>query len=534
MNFFRKIFSEHLGGQSTQASGQTDKPQVRMTVSNNLSQNVSIMKEMVGNSPDLVIKEFLIADSSIRMAVVYTEGMVDKKIIDEHILEPLMSGTRRSAELAVELLGHPDPIGMLKETVLTVESVSEAADYETLLLAVLSGDSVIFMENTSRAIIASTGGGEYRGVEEPSAQSLIRGPREGFTESLKTNIAMIRRKIKDYRLWTESREIGSVTRTRVTVMYLKGVADDSVVAELRRRLDRIDINGILESGYIEEYIQDETWTPFPTITNSERPDSIASGLLEGRVAILVDGTPFVLMVPALFVQYFQSAEDYYHRWDISTLIRMIRYLCFFIALSGPSLYVAITTFHQEMIPTNLLISLVSQREGVPFPAFIEALMMEVTFEILREAGIRMPRAVGSAISIVGTLVIGQAAVEAGIVSAAMVIVVSITAMSSFVFPAYNMSISIRILRFPLMVLGGTFGLFGIIVGFIIIVLHLCTLKSFGVPYMSSFAPFHLSDQKDTLFRLPRWMMGARPYVISRNQNEMPINQEEPSIREEVS
>ncbi|MDR6884745.1 spore germination protein KA [Bacillus sp. 3255] len=515
MRFIKRLLSVHHGEKGKKAAPIKEIQQVRVTLTNDLQQNINKIKEIVGNSSDLVIKQFRIAEDSIRMAVVYTDGLTDKKVLDDAVLIPLMVGVRESTELTAKLRTHPDPISFLQESVLTVKSLSDADDFETLLLAILSGDSVILMDNMDRAMVASTRGWEHRSVEEPSAQSLIRGPREGFTESLKVNTAMIRRKIKDPRLWLESREIGSVTRTQVAFMYLEGIADDSVVAEVRQRLDRINIDGILESGYIEEYIQDATWSPFPTVINSERPDTIAAGLLEGRVAILVDGTPFVLMVPALFVQYFQSAEDYYHRWDISTLIRLIRYLCFFIALSGPSLYVAITTFHQEMIPTNLLISLVAQREGVPFPAFFEALMMEVTFEILREAGIRMPRAVGSAISIVGTLVIGQAAVEAGIVSAAMVIVVSITAMASFVSPYYNMSISIRMLRFPLMALGATFGLFGIIVGMIAIVLHLCGLKSFGVPYMSSLAPFHLPEQKDTLFRLPRWIMSPRTNAVNR-------------------
>ncbi|NQX69248.1 spore germination protein [Paenibacillus alba] len=516
MNFFKKLLSQRRWDSAeADVSGQQ---KVREPLTTNLQLNLNKIRGIIGNSGDLAIKQFRIGDGSIHMAVVYADGLADKKLLDSFVLDPLMTEIKHSAELSTKLLTHPDPMSLLKETVLTIEDLVDVTDFETLLLAVLSGDSVILMENSDRAMVAGTRGWEHRNVEEPSAQSLIRGPREGFTESLRINTAMIRRKIKDPRLWLESREIGRVTRTGVAVMYLKGIADDSVVEEIRQRLDRIEIDGILESGYIEEYIQDETWSPFPTLANTERPDVIAAGLLEGRVAILVDGTPFVLIAPALFVQYFQSAEDYYQRWDISTMIRMIRYLCFFIALSAPSLYVAITTFHQEMLPTNLLISLVAQREGVPFPAFLEALMMEVTFEILREAGVRMPRAVGSAISIVGTLVIGQAAVEAGIVSAAMVIVVSITAMASFVLPAYNMSISIRMLRFPLMALGASFGLFGIIIGLIAIVLHLCSIRSFGVPYMSSIAPFHLSEQKDTLFRLPRWVMTSRPYSVNRKRS----------------
>jgi spore germination protein KA len=237
--------------------------------------------------------------------------------------------------------------------------------------------------------------------------------------------------------------------------------------------------------------------------------------LEGRVAILMDGTPFVLLVPALFVQFYQSAEDYYQRADFATLIRILRYICFFVSLLAPSLYIAITTFHQELLPSPLLFSLAAQREGIPFPALVEALIMEVTFEILREAGVRLPKTVGQAVSIVGALVIGQAAVEAGLVSPAMVIIVSITAISNFVIPSFNMGISVRILRFFLMAFAATFGLFGVTVGLIAMVQHLCSLRSFGVPYMSPMAPFIKEDQKDTILRMPQWGLFTRPRFISQ-------------------
>ncbi|MED4797818.1 spore germination protein, partial [Priestia megaterium] len=268
------------------------------------------------------------------------------------------------------------------------------------------------------------------------SQTVVRGPRDSFTETLRTNTALIRRRIKSPKLWIESQQIGEFTKTDIALVYIDGIADEQVIQEVKERLSKIDIDGILESGYIEELIQDEDYTPFPTMHNTERPDSVAAGLLEGRIAILVDGTPFVLMVPALFIQFFQAAEDYYQRADISTLIRLMRYMAFFLALLTPSAYIALTTFHQEMLPFALLISIAAQREGVPFPAIIEAFIMEITFEILREAGVRLPRAVGSAISIVGALVLGEAAVQAGLVSPAMVIVVSITAISNFVSPVY--------------------------------------------------------------------------------------------------
>ena len=333
---------------------------------------------------------------------------------------------------------------------------------------------------------------------------------------MRTNTALIRRRIKDPNLWLETKQIGKKTQTDVAIMYLKGVANEKTVTEVQSRLNRIKIDAILESGYIEELVQDEAYTPFPTVFNTERPDTVASAILEGRIAIIVDGTPFVLIVPALLIHFFQSSEDYYQRADIGTLIRLLRYLAFFLALLTPSVFIAVTTYHQEMLPTALLISIAAQREGVPFPAIVEAVMMEITFEILREAGVRMPRAIGSAISIVGALVIGQSAVEAGIVTATMVIVVSLTAISSFVSPTFNMAIAVRILRFGFMILAATFGLFGIILGLIAMVLHLNSLRSFGIPYLSPNAPFILKDQKDNFIRLPHWFLFSRPRLISQN------------------
>jgi spore germination protein KA len=392
---------------------------------------------------------------------------------------------------------------------------------DALFNRMLSGGIIILLEGYTKGIWIDAVGWEDRNVSEPQSQTVVRGPMEGFTENLRTNTALVRKRIRDPRLWMETRQIGKVTHTNVAVMYIKGIADEGVIQQLRERLDRIDIDGIMEGGYIEEEIQDVTFTPFPTIYNSERPDSVAASLLEGRIAILVDGTPFVLLIPALFVQFFQSPEDYYQRADISTLLRMLRYLACFIALLAPALYIAISTFHQEMIPANLLISLAAQREGVPFPAFIEAMLMEVTYEILREAGVRIPKTVGQAVSIVGTLVIGQAAVDAGVVSAAMVIIVSITAISSYVIPENGLSIAVRIIRFALMVLAAAFGFLGILSGLMALMLHLTSLRSFGVSYMSPFGPYIQGDMKDTLFRLPWPWMTTRP---NTNQVQNTIRQ----------
>lgn len=511
INTIKKVFKHSTNNPNHINQGSKAKS----SLSINLQENIQKIREALGNSSDIAIREIRIGQKgNIRAAVFFTDGLADSKSINDFIMKSLMLDVRE-LELGQMISSEHNVIQLIKEQALTVGGIKDVFDIDTLLTAIVSGDTALLIDGSSQGVIIGMRGWEDRGVQEPTAQTVIRGPKEGFSETIRTNTALIRRKIKDPNLWLESRQIGRVTKTDVAIMYIKGIVHDKVLDEVRERLDRIEIDGILESGYIEELIQDETYTPFPTMYHTERPDVVAAGLLEGRVAILVDGTPYVLIVPALFGQFYQAAEDYYQRADIGTLLRILRYISLAIALLGPSLYIAITTFHQEMLPTQLVIGLAAQREGVPFPAFIEALMMEITFEILREAGIRMPRAVGQAVSIVGALVIGQAAVEAGIVSAAMVIVVAITAIASFVLPAFNMAISIRIIRFGLMALAASFGLFGITVGLIAIVLHLCSLRSFGVPYMSPFAPFIPEDQKDMMLRVPIWGMFSRPRLISQ-------------------
>jgi spore germination protein KA len=437
--------------------------------------------------------------------MLYIDGMVDVQIVNHSILEPLLQ-TRELPDFSAD----NEHLSYLQNDVLVASNVVLINEIKDVLDALLAGFAVVLLEGSDQGLKIAAAGWEDRAVGEPISQTVVRGPMEGFNENLRTNTGLIRKRIRDPHLWIEEREIGRVTNTRVAVVYLEHIVDQEVVNELRRRLDEIDIDAILESGYIEELVQDKTGTIFPTVYNSERPDTVCAALLEGRVAIIIDGTPFVLLVPALFVHFFQSPEDYYQRADISSLIRMIRYLAFFIALLAPSFYIAITTFHQEMLPTNLLISLAAQREGVPFPAFIEAILMELTYEILREAGIRIPKTVGQAVSIVGTLVIGQAAVDAGVVSAAMVIIVSITAISSYVIPENGLSISVRILRFVLMILAAAFGFYGILMVLLITVTHLCSLRSFGVSYMSPFAPYIGKDLKDTIFRVPWARMKTRP------------------------
>ncbi|MCJ8013731.1 spore germination protein [Paenibacillus sp. KQZ6P-2] len=475
--------------------------------------NIAKIVQELGNSDDLIIKKFRCLQTC-SAALIFIDGLVDSQLLHNSILESLL--VKEPADSSP----HQDLTEYLQQNILVAAHTGTFTTIKDLFSRLFAGNAILLIENESKGLWIDAAGWEQRSVTEPQSHSVVRGPMEGFTENIRTNTAMIRRRIRDPRLWIESKEIGTVTHTTVSFMYIKGLADEGVVEELRTRLDRINMDSVLEGGYIEEEIQDAIKTPFPTVYNSERPDTIAAGLLEGRIAIIVNGTPFVLLIPALFVQFFQSPDDYFERSLIGTLVRLLRYMAFFLALLAPSLYIAFTTFHQELLPTSLIISIAAQREAVPFPAFIEALLMELTYEILREASIRIPKTIGQAVSIVGTLVIGQAAVQAGAVSAAMVIVVSITAISSYVIPENGMSIAVRILRFLLMFLAASFGLLGIWLGLMAILIHLTTLKSFGVPYMSPFGPYIAPDIKDSIFRFPWTKMTTRPaYHATEEQLE---------------
>lgn len=490
-----------------------------------LQENIKIIKDTLGESSDIIIREIRIGkEGTIKAGIIYTDGLTDTPSLQNFILETLMLDIKE-IDLQKKLSPEHNIIRVLVDSAMTVGEIKDFTHFNVLFTSLLSGDTIILIDGYTQGLIVSNKQWVERGITEPTAQTVVRGPREGFSENLRVNTALVRRKVKDPNLWMESKTIGTRTKTSIAIMYINGLANDKVVKEVHLRLDRINIDGILESANIEEFIQDSAYSPFPTVYNTERPDVVAAALLEGRIAIFVDGTPFVLIAPVVFIQFFQSPEDYYMRAVIGSLTRFLRFLAFTIALLAPSLFIAITTYHHGMIPPALILSLAAQREGVPFPAYVEVVIMEVTFEILREAGIRMPRSIGSTVSIVGAFVIGTAAVEAGIISAMMVIVVSTTAISSFVMPSYDLGVAARILRFVFMALAASFGLFGITVGLIALLLHLCSLRSFGVPYMSPLGPFNLDGQKDTLIVVPIWKMFTRPRLIS--QQNM-IRQQDPA------
>lgn len=491
-----------------------------------LDANVHAIRIATGGSSDIIYRDLQLANGC-HAVVIATDGLIDPQQLQQFVIDSLTldnafeSITDTPSKLA-DLPLHE----LLRRSILKAGSIEEHSRLDTTLDSLLSGLAVLLIDGFDRAFTIDVKHFPDRAVTPSEAEVVVRGPRDSFTENIRTNTALIRRRIKHPDLRVEAHRVGRVSNTNLSLMYIRGIARHSIVDEVRSRLKRIDIDAVLESGYIEAMIQDDVLSPFPTVYHSERPDVISAELLEGKIAILVDGTPIVLVVPALFISFFHSAEDYYQRSDVATFVRLLRFIGVFFTLLGPSLYIALTTFHQEMLPTQLIVRLVAQREGIPFPAFVEAMLMEITFDILREAGVRMPKMFGATVSFVGTLIIGQSAVEAGIVSPAMLIVVAFTAISSFVIPETSMSLSLRLLRYPLMMLSAAFGLYGMMAGIIVLTLHLCSLRSFGVPYMSPFAPFVAQDIGDTLFRKPHWAIRTRPKQIAvepstRNATQMP-------------
>lgn len=478
-------------------------------LSSNLEQNLSDLKDIFENCADLVFREFQIGgNNSVGGALINIDGLANATLISENALKPMMQSCLQRGQ--AEKLDTGGVYNIVKERLLTLGNVAETALFNKLVDEVLKGTSALLLDGSSVALLIASKGWEDRVIEEPATEAVVRGPRDGFTENIGTNITLLRRRIKTPRLKIETMVIGRLTNTEVRVVYIKGIINDKVVEEVKLRLSKINTDAVLESGYIEEFIEDEPYSPFSQINVTERPDKVASGLLEGQVAIFIDNTPFVMLAPSTFPQFLNSSEDYYNRYPWASFVRLMRFITLNISLLLTAFYVAITTFHPEMIPTPLLLSIASSKEGLPLPTLVEALIMEGVFEIVREAGVRMPRAIGAAVSIVGALVIGEAGVTARIFSPAMVIVIAISAVSTLTIPSLQGSISIRLMKFPIIILAGTLGLFGIIITLLFILIHLNTLRSFGVPFLSPLAPSSLGDLKDSIIRFPRWAMNTRP------------------------
>lgn len=497
-----------LASSPQSTASQVDRIEEKLYIT--AQENLDYVKNLLHSPLDLTVRQFKIPGQECTCGIVCIEGLTEENMVNKQVLEQIFHDFSSQSSAGA----YPyDLVTFMVNELLSVVNIEKILTMTEAIDGVLAGNSALFIDGQPQALLIGSHGGEVRPIEEPKTEELVRGPRDGFTEKLQTNLALIRRRLKDPNLRLESFKMGRRSKMDLVIAYIEGVSNPSLVSEVRRRVQSIDMDDVLESGYVEQWIEDSFLSPFPQIQNTERPDKAVAELVQGKVVILLDGTPFVLIAPIVFINLIQSPEDYYERIPIGSLWRILRLIATMISVFLPGLVVALVEFHQGMIPTKLALSIAGTREGIPFPAIIELLLMEVTMELLREAGIRLPRPLGQTIGIVGGLVIGDAAVSAGIVSPIMVIVVALTAIASFAIPAYSISISFRLLRFSVIAAAAVFGFLGLILSFICIMIHMVNLRSFGIPYTTTIAPSLPGDYKDILIRAPIRMMKKRPQYL---------------------
>jgi spore germination protein len=465
-------------------------------ISHKLPDNLAGVQSIFCDAPDLIVREFVIKQTLSHAALIYLSGTSDSKTIFNHVLKPLLfeEGKGNSESDAMVSLGH----------------IRKTNTWSSIESAILNGECVLFVDQHAEAFIYDTPAFPKRSIEDTPIESSLTGAHIGFTETISDNVALIRKHINNRELRIREMTVGERGESKLSILYLADVANPEVLKELEKRIQSVNVDHIVNAGVLAEYIEDDPYSPFPQLLLTERPDVAAMEILQGRIVTVVDRSPNVIIGPATFESFFKTIDDYSSRWIVASFIRLLRYLGFFIAILLPAMYIAIISFHFEIIPLKLLLSVGASRERIPFPPYIEALIMEVTLEMLREAGIRLPAKIGQTVGIVGGIVIGQAAVEAGIVSNIMVIVVALTAVASFIIPNYNMSSAIRIIRFPMMIIASLFGFVGIIVGLMMLIAHFISLESLGTPYGSPIAPLRFQDWKDLFVRFPLWSIDKRP------------------------
>ncbi|QUH30491.1 spore germination protein [Vallitalea guaymasensis] len=476
-----------------------------------LTYNIDLFKKEFKDDDSIVYRLFQNEGSKKKFCLIYVKSMVNDEVMSDNIFKPIMSADIKRHENSTEFMDY------VVNKIVSINEVEKSSDFTTLVENLYIGKSILFIDGFAKGAILNTLDWSSRSINEPISETIIKGPREGFNEVIYTNISLIRRRIVSQHLKVKFREIGNITKTKVCICYIEEIAKDEIVKEVERRLDKIDIDGILDTGYIEEFITDEPISLFKTLFSTEKPDTVCGKLLEGRVAIICNGSPSVITTPFVFIEYFQVDEDYYQQYYFATFNRMLRYLAFFLTTSVPAIYIALTNYHQELIPTPLILSIFEARQGIPFPSFLEAFIMIIVFELIRESGIRISKYSGSAISIVGALVVGEAAVQARLVSQPMIIVIGITGIANFLLPKMaNSTIFIRII---FLFLASILGLYGYIFGVIFLSLHLFSIRSFGIPYMLNVDSMEDAiNMKDAYIRAPWWYMDMRGKLISKKRN----------------
>ncbi len=469
-----------------------------MALINDLFCDVDIFKSKYIKNKHLEKPTFCIA---------YSCGVADKAFIGENIIEPV-SSTRVFNDNA-------DTLTALKDNVLQIPDIEQTDKLLKVVGAICYGDTVLFTDGESQALILGTQSFTTRAISEPENERVISGPKEGFTESIITSMSMLRRRVRTNKLKIKCLELGERTKTMCSVCYMEDVVNKKILNELYKRLEKIKIDAVLDTNYIAELIGDAQHSPFRTTGITERPDTVIARILEGRIAVIVDGSPTVLTLPFLFVENFQSSEDYYMNFYYSSFSRMIRIFGFMLTLLVPGLFIAVEAYHHEMLPTQLLLNIATERQGSPLPANIEAFVMLIIFDILRETGVRMPSNIGQALSIVGALVIGQSAVEAKMVAAPMIIIVALTGITNLLVP--RLGGPVIILRYLFLLAASLLGFFGLVLAMSAAMIHILNLRSFGIPQLMAAGNLRFQEVKDSFFRAPWQSMRLRQKRLSSNR-----------------
>lgn len=492
----------------------------KTAISKNLTDNIAQMEVLFHTCADIKKKQMNIGiENDVSCYLTFIEVAVDMG--NSALLEVLKY---------LRSLSREEIITALKENALGIsdatyfESIEEAGD------GLLTGEAILFVDGFDKAVKIPDDGYPNMGVNEADSEKVVRGSNEGFTDSVKQNAALIRKRIRSPQVKVKQKTLGVRSKTMVYLVYMEELAYPGLLQEIERRLEGFEIDGVLDSGVVEQLAEEKWYSPFPQFQTTQRPDRAAMSILEGRVVLMSDNSPIALLLPTDYNSFIRTSDDYYNRWEIASFGRLLRYVASFLAMTLPGLYLAVTNFHTQILPTTLLLSFADARKGVPFPAVIEVLIMELSFELLREAGVRLPGAMGNTIGIVGGLIIGQAAVEANLVSPIVVIVISFTALCSFAIPNEEFATAFRLLKFAFIAICAWLGFFGLLMGLLAVWIHLSQLKSFGIPYLMPFVGADLNDyedERDFLWRIPIRKIQMRPiYARKEQKRKLRIRREE--------
>lgn len=494
-----KFIRGRLNKKSRSLQDKTDDLSARAKdFSSDINVNLQYIKNQLGNNSDLIVRQIPLAtDDSDLGYIIYLKSCVDNDSLNRNFLMPLAKPLE-GLELK-NILKHI-PLSLIEQVTDLSKSNEE----------ICKGKVLFLIENVSHGFLFTIMNTMQRSIEESTTEKPLHGIKESFNENIDTNIFLIRRRLQDPKLTVEEKLVGVRTKTRVSIVYVKDIVNNSILEELKNRIDKIEIDGLTSSGVLEQFIEDSPYSIFPQIQNTDRPERVVQSLLEGRICLICNGTSFVLLVPSVFSHFLSATEDYTERTLVASFNRLLRYAAVFITVTLPSLYIALASFHPELIPFDLIIPLAESRKEIPFPPLVEAFLLEILVEFMREMGVRLPQPIGSTLGVVGGIVLGEAAIRASLVSPAMVIVVVATALISFTIPNFSMVLALRLLRFFVMIMAGLFGAYGITLSWIFIITHLIRLESFSIPYLSPFAPMRDGDIKDTFFRSPLWKMKYRP------------------------